>query len=242
MGRASARPLTRREKVERKEKALLSAARTLFLERGYDGVRTADLAKRVQISEGSIYSYFKNKSELMQGVVVDFWREIAEGAHAAIAAGDPPMEQLHDLAVYHLATVIDNFDFLDLTFSLRRAGEDIIVSRDDVRTYTSVFDEIMNRAIDRGDLASGTVIWLVRDTFYGTLEYSARTILGRSTKSSTDMNLVVDNLLEQIRRMYGANAQSQVNSQSPNEAITQRLERIAETFEVTIEQFKRQNS
>ena len=114
MAQTSAAPLTRRQKIEQKEHALLWAARQMFVEHGYDGVRMAALAKRVGMSEGSIYSYFSTKCDLMQAIVIDFWREIAEGAHAAIAAGDPPMEQLHDLAVYHLATVIDNFDFLDL--------------------------------------------------------------------------------------------------------------------------------
>ncbi len=218
------------------------AARQMFVEHGYDGVRMAALAKRVGMSEGSIYSYFSTKSDLMQAIVIDFWREIADGARASVSSDDPPFQQLCDLAEYHLATVIKHFDFLDLTVTLRRGADDNIVSREQLRAYTSVFDDIFRKAVDCGEISPDVVMWLVRDTFFGTLEYSARSILGRRTQSTSDMTLVIDNLLEQIQKSYGLNTNGAVSASSLEERITTRLESVADRLEGAMTQLARDSN
>ena len=51
--------VTRRERVEQKERAILEAAADAFVESGYDGARMADIAKRAGVAEGTVYLYFK---------------------------------------------------------------------------------------------------------------------------------------------------------------------------------------
>jgi len=111
--------LTRRERVAQKERAILDAARDAFVEHGYDGTRIAEIARGAGISEGSIYSYYKTKNDLMQAVLNAFWGRITAGAVRATAAGTDAFAQLTALARYHLVTVLSNFDFVDLTFALR---------------------------------------------------------------------------------------------------------------------------
>jgi len=45
-----------------------------------------------------------------------------------------------------------------------------------VREYVRVFDRIMQRGVDRGELPKGTPVGQLRDVFFGTLEFSARTL------------------------------------------------------------------
>jgi len=61
-----------------------------------------------------------------------------------------------------------------------------------VREYVRVFDRIMQRGVDRGELPKGTPVGQLRDVFFGTLEFSARTLKLR--ERSYDHS-VVTNLL-----------------------------------------------
>jgi AcrR family transcriptional regulator len=50
---------------------LLDAAAAVFAERGYDGTRVGDVAKRAGLSTGAIYSQFQNKSDLLMSALVE---------------------------------------------------------------------------------------------------------------------------------------------------------------------------
>ena len=47
---------------------------------------------------------------------------------------------------------------------------------DQVREYVRVFDRIMQRGVDRSELPKDIPIGQLRDVFFGTLEFSARTL------------------------------------------------------------------
>jgi TetR/AcrR family fatty acid metabolism transcriptional regulator len=49
-----------------------------------------------------------------------------------------------------------------------------------VREYVRVFDAIMQRGINQQEFQANTPIWQMRDVFYGSLEYSARTLVLRA--------------------------------------------------------------
>jgi AcrR family transcriptional regulator len=50
---------------------LLDAAAEVFAERGYDGTRVGDVARRAGLSTGAIYSRFQNKSDLLMSALVE---------------------------------------------------------------------------------------------------------------------------------------------------------------------------
>ena len=61
-----------------------------------------------------------------------------------------------------------------------------------MREYVRVFDRIMQRGLDRGELPNGAPIGQLRDVFFGTLEFSARTLKLRDRSYD---HSVVTNLL-----------------------------------------------
>lgn len=235
MAEKTAAPRTRRERVEQKERAILDAARTTFIERGYDGAAIVEIARRAGISEGSIYSYYKTKHELMQAVLAEFWDQLTAGAERAVDVGLPTFEQMRALAAYHLDAVIENFDFVNLTFALRRSGSEVAASREQMRRYVAVFDNIARRGMDRGDIRPDSVIWLMRDSFYGTLEYAARTLIGRSRRAGEDFAAVVANLVHEIAAGHGTGSGEiapPASSSGQNlDQILERLEAVAGRLE-----------
>ncbi|MEW4468603.1 TetR/AcrR family transcriptional regulator [Parasphingorhabdus sp. JC815] len=203
-------PETRRAKVERKEQSILSAARGVFVEHGFDGARMSEIARRASIGEGTIYGYYESKAELMLAVLQQFWDGLTLEAEAVMASsrvtGGGFFDRLCALAEYHLNTVIVNGDFINLTFALRRNNSEVSVSRDHLRKYVAVFDRLFLRGQDRGEIRQDAVLWQARDVFYGTLEYSARSIemTMDAERTTREQKPVVDQMIALFRAHYGA--------------------------------------
>ena len=164
---------TSRARVEAKESSILDAAEKIFARVGFDGAKVSDIARAASVAEGTVYLYYKNKQDLLAGVVGRFWTQLTLGAEAAIEPDATTAEQLEQLGRYHLNSILDQFEVVSLTYRARPQQEQDL---DQVREYVRVFDCIMQRGIDRSELPKDTPIGQLRDVFFGTLEFSARTL------------------------------------------------------------------
>lgn len=207
MATKAVNPETQRIKLERKERAILDAARGVFVEHGFDGARVSEIARQASIGEGTIYSYYESKAELMLAVLQQFWEGLTREAEAVMASTSAEgfFDRLRALAQYHLNIVIVNADFINLTFALRRNNSEVSVSRDHLRHYVAVFDQLFLRGQDRGELRRDAVLWQARDIFYGSLEYSARSIEMTldTERTAREQEPVVDQMVALFRSHYG---------------------------------------
>ena len=180
---------TTRERLEAKESAILDAAERIFAQAGFDGAKIADIARAASVAEGTVYLYYKNKRDLLAGVIGRFWSQLTLGADAAIDKEASTLDQLEQFARYHLQSILDQFDLVSLTY---RAQPQQAQDLDQVREYVKVFDRIMKQGVDRGDLPPHTPVGHLRDVFFGTLEFSSRTLKlrGRSYDHSVVTNLL----------------------------------------------------
>jgi AcrR family transcriptional regulator len=218
-------PSTRRDRVEEKERAILRAARSVFVEHGFERARMAEIAKRAGVAEGTIYIYYKTKNDLLRAVVLQFWEGITESAAASVNPSAGTFEQLHALADRHLTIMIRDREFIELEVILRNSGTEPIASdRAPLRKYVAVFVAIFRRGQDRGDIAADAELWMARDLFYGTLEYSARTIVLRGARRPTG---VVENLVAVLRARYGAGKRNG----APSRSLVDRLEAAVNRLE-----------
>lgn len=178
-----------RARVEAKESSILDAAEKIFAQAGFDGAKVSDIARAASVAEGTVYLYYKNKQDLLAAVVGRFWTQLTLGAEAAIQPDAATREQLEQLGRYHLNSILEQFEVVSLTYRARPQQEQ---DRDQVREYVRVFDRIMQRGVDRGQLPKHTPIGQLRDVFFGTLEFSARTLKlrGRPYDHSVVTNLL----------------------------------------------------
>ena len=159
--------------MEAKESSILDAAEETFARVGFDGAKVSEIARAASVAEGTVYLYYKNKQDLLAGVVGRFWTQLTLGAEAAIEPDVTTREQLEQLGHYHLNSILEQFEVVSLTYRARPQQEQDL---DQVREYVRVFDHIMQRGVDRGELPKETPIGQLRDVFFGTLEFSARTL------------------------------------------------------------------
>ena len=213
---------TQRQRLEAREEAILIAATTLFGESGVDGARMAEIAKRAAVAEGTIYLYYKTKLDLLEAVVDRFWRELTAGARQAITPSETVSTQLRELATYHLTSLIDDFKIVDITSRARQWHSKPSRELPQIREYVRVFDDIIQRGINSGELEASTPIWQIRDVFYGTLEHSARTLVIRN--QPIDMG-VIDNLLG-LFDQYRVVSLNDGGAKDSKQAVLQALEKI----------------
>ena len=162
-----------RARVEAKESSILDAAETIFAQVGFDGAKVSNIARAASVAEGTVYLYYKNKQDLLAGVVGRFWTQLTLGAEAAIEPDTTTVVQLEQLGRYHLQSLLNQFEVVSLTYRARPQQEQDL---DQVREYVRVFDRIMRRGVDRIELPKDIPIGQLRDVFFGTLEFSARTL------------------------------------------------------------------
>ena len=211
---------TTRERLEAKESAILDAAEGIFAQAGFDGAKIADIARAASVAEGTVYLYYKNKRDLLAGVIGRFWSQLTLGADAAIDKEASTLEQLEQFGRYHLQSILNQFDLVSLTY---RAQPQQAQDLDQVREYVKVFDRIMKQGVDRGELPPHTPVGHLRDVFFGTLEFSSRTLKlrGRSYDHS-----VVTNLLFLIAAQDQVKPASLETAAPSNEDLMKKLESI----------------
>lgn len=67
--------VTNKNTVDRRKAEILSAAEKVFGERGYSAATVEEIARRANISKGSIYNYFQNKQDIFAEI---FLRELSD--------------------------------------------------------------------------------------------------------------------------------------------------------------------
>jgi len=75
---ASTRQRALRSDAKASHKALVSAARDLFAERGPDGLTIVEVAKRAGLNRSTAYQHFRNREELSQAVARAIATELGE--------------------------------------------------------------------------------------------------------------------------------------------------------------------
>jgi TetR/AcrR family fatty acid metabolism transcriptional regulator len=195
-----AAPSTRREKMEAKERAILDAARIEFSERGFENAKMSAIAKRAEVAEGTVYLYYRNKKELLDAVVAQFWQVLTQGARKATLAHNDTIAKLKALAEFHLRELVKGFDFVGFTVRTRETGTLDSPSLNPIRGYVAVFDELFRQGVDRGVFQETAPLWVIRDLFYGTLEYSSRTLHLHKTREA---QAVTQHITEVFMTLYG---------------------------------------
>ncbi len=82
------------QRRQRRREAMLEAARSLFLERGYDAVTLSEIVRRSGGSLSTLYELFENKAGLLGAIVGDERFEGIERLDAIAACGASPAETL----------------------------------------------------------------------------------------------------------------------------------------------------
>jgi AcrR family transcriptional regulator len=93
---------TNSERAEATRKALLEAARSLFVSRGYADTSTPEIVTAARVTRGALYHHFADKRALFRGVLEREAHQVAEEIEASAHSNLPPREALLEGSMAYL--------------------------------------------------------------------------------------------------------------------------------------------
>lgn len=167
----SRRPVTRLS-PERRQEEILTAARAVLKEAGYERLKMTDVAERCGISEGLVYRYFPTKDDLLERVCEAWFDEILQ-VEPAIAGVEGAYERLHYVVRWSLAVVRAEPALTRYILTVMRARTDFRSRRlfELNRRITGVVAAVLQEAVDAGDFRADVSVRLLRDLIFGGIEH-----------------------------------------------------------------------
>jgi len=149
--------LTRRALAkQRTRERVLSAARRLFSERGYEGATIRDIAQAAGMSTGAVFASFADKTELFDEILTADYEVIYAQMVQAARAGATVDEALLGLFGVAYSFHLDQLPLLraSIAVSWTRTEAAERRSRADIKHIFRLIGEVTQRGIDQGQLKS----------------------------------------------------------------------------------------
>ena len=208
---------------------ILSAAREVFSEHGFEAASIAEIAQRVGISEPAVYKYFKSKRHLLLSVIREWYREMIAENREKLDGVQGIRERVQLLVWQHLKTIRDASDLCRLFYAEVRSRPDYVgselhqLNREATQLLTSVLQEGVAAGVLRPDLP----VRLVRDLVYGGIEHHVAAFL--AGKGQLDCDRIANDLTSLVFDGLGANP-----ARSDPDPALQRLERVTKRLETLL--------
>lgn len=177
---APAGPLTPRRMQRAAE--ILAAARATFLEKGFGGASVAEIAARVGVVEGLVYSYYPSKRELLNAVLRGMYEPLIQDLEDGFSRQKGVRSRMRYLVWRHLRVYVEEPNLSRLVLHEVRTGPEYFQSvlHDLHVRYTSFLERAVVEGIADGELRADTDAQLVRALVYGGIEHRMwGTLFGR---------------------------------------------------------------
>jgi AcrR family transcriptional regulator len=105
----------KQEEKQEMHKRILNGARTVFLEKGYEQTSMRNIANEINYSPGSLYFYFKDKSEIFHELHREGFQLLLNQLKVLNKVADP-FERLKAMGRVFIQFAQDNKDYYNLMF------------------------------------------------------------------------------------------------------------------------------
>ena len=168
---------------------ILAAARQTFLDKGFARASVSEIAAKVGVVEGLVYSYFPTKrdllNEVMRGMYEPLIRDIDEGFSCLHGL----RSRLRFLIWRHLRVYVEEPSLSRLVLHEVRTGPEYFKSvlHDLHVRYTAFLMRTVREAVASGELPQDTDEEMIRGLVYGGIEHRMWAVLfGRGTVDVED--------------------------------------------------------
>ena len=112
-----------REKEEMRS-LILKTAMQLFLDEGIENVSLRKIADKIEYSPASIYSYFKDKSEIVMALHNEGFSKLYT-LQLSLNDISNPFDKLREMGKLYIQFALENPDYYDLMFIAKGIGDEI---------------------------------------------------------------------------------------------------------------------
>lgn len=175
---------------------ILAAAREVFLEKGFERTAVSEIAARVGVVEGSVFSYYATKRDLLHEVLRELYEPLIEDVGGVYARLRGLRARLRFIIWRHVRVYVETPGLARLVLHEVRTGPEYASSglhALHVR-YTQYVRLALEDAVKDGELPAGVDVEMVRSMLYGGLEHLMWPVL--HGKHRVDVDAVADRYTE----------------------------------------------
>ena len=179
---------------------ILAAAREVFMDKGFERASVAEIAARVGVVEGLVYTYYPTKRDLLNEVLRGMYVPLIHDIEAGFSRLHGLRSRLRFLVWRHLRVYVEEPGLSRIVLHEVRTGPEYFKSvlHDLHVQYTAFLLRTLREAEHDGELAPGTDVEMVRSMVYGGIEHRMwATLFGRG---SVDVEALADRYTELVLR------------------------------------------
>ena len=168
----------------RRAAEILAAAREIFLEKGFERASVSEIATRVGVVEGLVYSYFPTKRDLLNEVLRGMYEPLIQDISDGFSRIHGLRSRLRFLVWRHLRVYVEEPSLSRIVLHEVRTSPEYFKSmlHDLHVRYTSFLLRTVREAVEEGELPADTDAEMVRSMVYGGIEHRMWSLLfGRGT-------------------------------------------------------------
>ena len=146
-----------REKLEMRQ-LIIKTALQLFAQNGIENVSIRAIAEKIEYSPGSIYSYFKDKGEIIHAIHTEGFEKLYT-LQRTLDNITNPVDKLSKMGELYMKFALENKDYYDLMFIAKGVAEKIYEKQEwDVgqRSYDYLRDTV-KACIEHGNIKNTDV-------------------------------------------------------------------------------------
>lgn len=146
-----------REKLEMRQ-LIIKTAMQLFTQNGIENVSMRAIAEKIEYSPGSLYSYFKDKGDIIHAIHTEGFKKLY-ALQKTLDGFQNPVEKLAKMGELYMKFAMENKDYYDLMFIAKGVGDKIFEKKEwdaGQRTY-DYLRETVKDCIARGNIINSDV-------------------------------------------------------------------------------------
>lgn len=188
-----------------RETGIIQVASQLFSDNGYESVTMAAVAAACGLSEGTLYNYFRDKSDLALRVTVAAFDRYADEAERIVAHSTSLQQGLEELIALELHILIEARGMMRIWLREVRGAQGYPQSaaRDVLRRFSSHLIDLFQKWGVHPDPATGLNYTLMRDIVFGSAEHVVWTAIVQGRADRLDAATLAHDLAAAYLRAFG---------------------------------------
>ena len=189
-----------------KSKRIFSAAEKIFAEKGYNQATISDIAKLSNVSEGTIYEYFKNKEDLLLSIPKQRFEDHIQDLKEIFKL-KTPLRKLRRFIRYHFFLYMSDPNFvkvflLHIQLSQRFYNSTVYET---FQKYTQILTDVLEEGKKDGSIRNNVNTRIFRNLFLGAFNHMALRWLILEEGGDTDKMREIDEVVSLLSRAVATN-------------------------------------
>jgi len=188
-----------KRKTKKKNKIILSALE-LFSKQGFYNTTIADIAKKIEISVGSMYNYFPSKKDLAKSSIKFVTKKLAIELHYINNKKISEKEKIADFVRIYFVFIRKHPEMIDYFFRVYLSNRELFCDEEDcgfslAKDFIDEIEKLINNGVEHGEFKERN-FYVTFSLISGIL--GAMTFLNGEKVLEKDLNIYIEEITDMI--------------------------------------------